>query len=69
MFKDHMLKRAGFMFLIMFPILLILEYTGNSSTAASAVLAAVTAGVSVIIFPDPEHIKKINQVKNEKSDK
>ena len=69
MFKNHMLKRAGFMFLIMFPILLILEYTGNSSTAITAVLAGVTAGVSVIIFPDPEHIKKINQSKNEKSGK
>ena len=69
MFKGHVLKRAGFMFLTMFPILLYLEYTGNSSPAATAILAGVTGGISVVLFPDPEHIKKINQSKNENSDK
>ena len=64
-----MIKRAVFMFLTMFPILLILEFTGNTSTAATAILAGITGGVSVVLFPDPEHIKKINQSKNEKSDK
>lgn len=55
------------MFAIMFPILLVLEYTGNTSTAATATLAGILGGVSVILFPNPEHIKKLEKLKkNEK---
>ena len=57
------------MAVIMFPILVVLEYTGNTSTATTVILAGVTAGVSVVIFPDPEHLKKIEEAeKNEKID-
>ena len=70
MLKNHVIKRAVFMLFILFPILLILEFTGNSSTGLTAVLAGIIGGISVVIFPDPERLKKIEQTKNnEKSGK
>lgn len=67
--EPYVIKRAVFMVVILFPILLILEFTGNTSTVISAVLAAIIAGVSVVIFPDPEHLKKLEEAeKNEKTD-
>lgn len=65
--EPYVLKRAGFMFAIMFPVLLILEYTGHTSTAATALLAGVTGGVSVILFPNPTTVKKLDEkFKNDK---
>ena len=67
--EPYFIKRAIFMAVIMFPILVILEYTGNTSTGTTAVLAGLTAAVSVVIFPDPEHLKKLEEAKkNEKTD-
>lgn len=59
----YTVKRAIFMFLVMFPILVILEYTGNTSTTITMILACVTAGVSVVLFPDPAHLKKLEEAK------
>jgi hypothetical protein len=63
MFKPYVLKRAVFMLVILLPTLLILQFTGHTSNIITMVLAGVTAGVSVIIFPDPEHLKKIEEAK------
>lgn len=47
-------KRAIFMFLVMFPALLLAQFFGWQSTIVAAVLAGVVGGVSVVIFPrDP----------------
>ena len=62
-----MLKRAGFMFCTMFPILLILEYLGYTSMAITSVLACVTAGISVVIFPDPAHLKRLEEQEKQKA--
>ncbi len=64
--EPYVLKRAGFMFAIMFPVLLILEYTGHTSTAITALLAGVTGGVSVILFPNPTTVKELEKLKNDK---
>lgn len=57
------------MVVVMFPILVVLEYTGNTSTVTTVLLAGITSGVSVVLFPDPEHLKKIEEAeKNEKID-
>ncbi len=71
MFKPHTLKRAAFMFLVMFPILLVVEYKGYNLQVWGAILALVTSAISFVIFPDPEHLKKIKEEeeKNEKSGK
>ncbi len=58
LFKPHVIKRAIFMFVILFPTLLLLEYTGNTSTGLTAVLAGIIGGVSVVIFPDPSKNKE-----------
>ena len=47
-----MVKRAVFMFSIMFPILVVLEYTGNSSMNLTVITAAILAGISMVVFPD-----------------
>lgn len=68
--EPYALKRAGFMFAVMVPTLLILEYTGHTSNTATVLLAGVTAGISVVLFPDPEHLKRLEEAKkNEKTDK
>lgn len=51
------------MFVVMLPILLVLEYMGHSSTAITAMLAGITGGVSVVLFPSPEHIRKLEEIK------
>ncbi|MBP5470332.1 MAG: hypothetical protein J6Z11_13935 [Candidatus Riflebacteria bacterium] len=67
--KPYYIKRAIFMVVVMFPILVVLEYTGNTSTVTTVLLAGITSGVSVVLFPDPEHLKKIEEAeKNEKID-
>lgn len=57
----HMIKRMIFMFCVMFPVLLYAEYTGNNTILVAAVTAGVTSGVSVVVFPDPEHLKRIKK--------
>ncbi len=66
--EPHVIKRAVFMVVILFPTLVILEFTGNSSTGLTAILAGIIAAISVVIFPDPEHLKKLEEAKkNEKT--
>lgn len=59
----HMIRRMIFMFCVMFPVLLYAEYTGHNSVLVAAVVAGVSSGVSVVLFPDPEHLKRISQDK------
>lgn len=69
-FEPYVIKRAVFMFAIMFPVLLILEYTGHSSSAITGALAGILGGVSVVLFPNPEHLKKLEELKkNEQTGK
>ena len=49
-----------FIFCVMFPVLLIAEYTGNNSAIFAGIVGGVSSGVSVVLFPSPEHLKKIN---------
>lgn len=57
----HMIKRMLFMFCIMFPVLLYAEYTGKNSIILAAVTGGITSGVSVVLFPDPEHLKRLKK--------
>ncbi len=57
----HMIKRMIFMFCIMFPVLLYAEYTGRNSVLVAAVTGGVASGVSVVLFPDPEHLKRLKK--------
>ena len=61
----HMIKRMIFMFCVMFPVLLYAEYTGSNTVLVAAVVAGVTSGVSVVLFPDPEHLKRISKDEND----
>ena len=61
----HMIKRMIFMFCVMFPVLLYAEFTGRNSIIVAGVAVGVSSGVSVILFPDPEHLKKIDQDKQQ----
>jgi len=54
-----MIKRMIFMFCVMFPVLLYAEYTGRNSIIVAAAAGGISSGVSVIVFPDPEHLKKL----------
>jgi reverse gyrase len=56
-----MIKRMLFMFCIMFPVLLYAEYTGKNSIILAAVTGGITSGVSVVLFPDPEHLKRLKK--------
>ena len=47
------------MFCVMFPVLLYAEYTGRNSIVVAGLAGGVSSGVSVVLFPDPEHLKKI----------
>lgn len=60
----HMLKRMVFMFCIMFPVLIYAEYTGRNSVVVAAVTAGITSGASVVLFPDPEHLKNLKKNKD-----
>lgn len=56
------------MFVVMFPTLLIAEYTGNSSIIFAGIVGGVTSGVSVVLFPDPKRLESLNKKEKEKSD-
>ncbi len=60
----HMIKRMIFMFCVMFPVLIYAEYTGRNSVLVAAVTGGIASGVSVVLFPDPEHIKSLKKDKN-----
>jgi hypothetical protein len=51
----------AFMFCVMFPVLLYAEYIGSNSIIVAGVVAGISSGVSVVLFPDPEHLKRINK--------
>jgi predicted branched-subunit amino acid permease len=63
----HMIKRMIFMFCVMFPVLLYAEFTGNNSIVVAALAGGVSSGVSVVLFPDPEHLKKLKSDDEEKN--
>lgn len=54
-------KRAIFIFCVMFPVLLIAEYTGNNSVGLAAITAGVSSGISVILFPEEQGKKDDDQ--------
>ena len=61
----HMIKRMIFMFCVMFPVLLYAEFTGRNSVLVAAVTGGVASGVSVVLFPDPEHLKSLKDKDND----
>ena len=70
MLKPHAIKRALFMLVIMFPILLFAEFKGYNLAVWGAISGGITSGLSCVIFPDPEHLKRIKeQEKNENKNK
>ncbi len=60
----HMIRRMVFMFCVMFPVLLYAEYTGRNSVVVAAITGGLASGVSVVIFPDPEHLKSLKKGKD-----
>ena len=50
----YMIRRMAFMFSVMFPVLLLAEYTGTNSIIVAGVTGGVTSGVSVVLFPQPK---------------
>ncbi len=52
------------MFCVMFPVLMYAEYAGYNSVITAGIVAGVTSGVSVVLFPDPEHLKKLDKKQN-----
>lgn len=67
--EAYVMKRALFMLAVMAPVLMILEFMGKSSVATTSLLAGVTAGVSVVLFPSPEHLEKLKKLDQEKNGK
>ncbi|HMM61565.1 MAG TPA: hypothetical protein PLR50_10530 [Candidatus Rifleibacterium sp.] len=61
----HMIKRMIFMFCVMFPVLLYAEYTGRNSVIVAAVTGGVASGVSVVLFPDPAHLRSLKDKDND----
>lgn len=68
---EIMLKRAFFMASIMIPIVVVLEFTGNNSAAASAITGAILAGISLVVYPDQPRTQKSEEAdkKNEQPEK
>jgi len=61
---QYMIRRMVFMFCVMFPVLMYAEYAGYNSVITAGIVAGVTSGVSVVLFPDPEHLKKLDKKQN-----
>ncbi len=59
----HLMYRMIFIFSVMFPVLLIAEYMGNNTPLIAGVVGGVSSGVSVILFPSPEHLEKLEERK------
>ncbi len=57
----YMIHRMIFMFCVMFPVLLYAEYTGNNSVILAGLAGGVSSGVSVVLFPSDEQLKKNSQ--------
>lgn len=57
----YMINRMIFMFCVMFPVLLYAEYTGNNSVILAGLAGGVSSGVSVVLFPSDEQVKKNEQ--------
>ncbi|MEW6711171.1 MAG: hypothetical protein AB1403_15195 [Candidatus Riflebacteria bacterium] len=57
----HMIHRMIFMFCVMFPVLLYAEYTGTNSVILAGLAGGVSSGVSVVLFPSDEQMKKNSQ--------
>ncbi len=46
------IKRAVFMLATMLPIVIVLSYTGNNSTGATAITGGILAAISMVVYPD-----------------
>ena len=63
---EIMVKRAVFMASIMIPIVVVLEFTGNNSAAASAITGAILAGISLVMYPDQPRTPKSEEANKKK---
>ncbi|NCB40508.1 MAG: hypothetical protein EOM80_17240 [Erysipelotrichia bacterium] len=67
---NYMAKRSLLILCVMLPSLLISEAFGYNTTVISALTAGISSGISVVLFPDPEHIRRIEaQQKHEQEEK
>ena len=68
---EVLVKRAVFMASIMIPIVVVLEFTGNNSAAATAITGGILAGISLVVYPDQPRTKNQEETdkKNEQSGK
>ncbi len=64
---NYMVKRSLLILFTMTPCLLIAQYLGYDSVAAAALLAGISSGISVVLFPDPKHIERMNAKKKKDS--
>lgn len=53
-FEPFVKHRAIFTGLVMAPMLLVAQYFGYDNIFLTGLIAGVTGGVSVILFPDPK---------------
>lgn len=57
----YLIKRMAFMFCVMFPVLMYAEYIGANSVLLAGLAGGVSSGVSVVLFPSDEQIRKNRQ--------
>jgi hypothetical protein len=63
-----MIKRMVFMFCVMFPVLMYAEYIGANSVILAGLAGGVSSGVSVVLFPSDEQLKKNAQLDQDKQE-
>ena len=68
MLKPFAIKRAIFIFVVIFPVMLVVQYKGLDSTLWGGITAGICGGLSVVIFPDPEHLKKIKELEKKEEE-
>ena len=62
-------KRAILIGCSVFLSMMIATALGFSPETVGVCFAGISAGVAVVIFPDPEHLKRLEQEKRENSDR
>lgn len=62
-------KRAIFVGVAVFASHLIASVLNYDPTTVSICVAGIAGGVCVVLFPDPEHLRRLEQEKRENSDR
>ncbi len=62
-------KRAILIGCSVFLSMMIAGALGFDSTTVGVCVAGISAGVAVVVFPDPEHLRRIEKEKSENSDR